>query len=68
MNSVGWALIGASFIAEDYVARMIKTAPGATLHGVFSRSAARRAEFAARFDLPKTYTHTVPRPEQTGTS
>jgi 1,5-anhydro-D-fructose reductase (1,5-anhydro-D-mannitol-forming) len=55
MDEIGWALIGASFMAEDYVAGVIDVADGATIRGVFSSSLKRGRALAERCGLPRAY-------------
>src|SRR5664280_538209 len=55
MDEIGWALIGASFMAEDYVAGLIDVADGATMRGVFSSSLKRGRALAERCGLPRAY-------------
>jgi 1,5-anhydro-D-fructose reductase (1,5-anhydro-D-mannitol-forming) len=55
MDEIGWALIGASFMAEDYVAGVIDAADGATMRGVFSSSLERGRALAERCGLPRAY-------------
>jgi 1,5-anhydro-D-fructose reductase (1,5-anhydro-D-mannitol-forming) len=55
MDEIGWALIGASFMAEDYVAGVIGAASGAAVRGVFSSSPKRGRAMATRCALPRAY-------------
>jgi 1,5-anhydro-D-fructose reductase (1,5-anhydro-D-mannitol-forming) len=55
MDEIGWALIGASFMAEDYVAGVIEATEGATVRGVFSSSPERGRALAERCGLPRAY-------------
>ena len=55
MDEIGWALIGASFMAEDYVAGVIDKAGAAAVRGVFSSSPERGRALAERCGLPRAY-------------
>jgi 1,5-anhydro-D-fructose reductase (1,5-anhydro-D-mannitol-forming) len=55
MDEIGWALIGASFRAEDYVAGVIDAADAASVRGVFSSSLERGRALAERCGLPRAY-------------
>jgi 1,5-anhydro-D-fructose reductase (1,5-anhydro-D-mannitol-forming) len=55
MDEIGWALIGASFMAENYVAGVIDATDGATVRGVFSSSLERGRSLAERCGLPRAY-------------
>ncbi|MCW2266774.1 1,5-anhydro-D-fructose reductase (1,5-anhydro-D-mannitol-forming) [Gluconobacter cerinus] len=51
---IGWALIGASNVAREWMIDAIRSQPDASLRTVFSRDAKRGQEFATAHDIPNS--------------
>jgi 1,5-anhydro-D-fructose reductase (1,5-anhydro-D-mannitol-forming) len=54
-TSLGWAIVGASWMAERYMIEAIEAVAGSHCTGVFSTSPERGREYAERTGLPRAY-------------
>src|SRR5689334_4005726 len=52
---LGWGFIGASAIAEDWMAPAVRADPDSRLVAVMSRDIARARDFAARHGIPRAH-------------
>jgi len=54
-GTLGWGFVGASAIADEWMAGAVQGEPGSRLVAVMSRDPARARAFAARHGLPSSY-------------
>jgi 1,5-anhydro-D-fructose reductase (1,5-anhydro-D-mannitol-forming) len=54
-EKTGWALIGASTIAHEFMINAIRSQPDAEITGIYSASPERGARFAAEHEIPHAY-------------
>lgn len=55
-RGLGWAVLGASWIAEAFVIDAIRSVPGSEVFGVYSTSAERGRAYAERTDVEQSWT------------